>query len=108
MPGKFVLQKSSKGFQWNLHHSNGKVIATSEHYKSRRAAVAGIDAVRKKARGAKLVDADAADKKPAKKQSRKVTTKRTSKKVTAKRPGTKTAAKRTAKKATSRRTSRKS
>ena len=106
-----MLKKSSKGFQWNLHHSNGKVIATSEHYKSRRAAVAGIDAVRKKARGAKLVDADAADKKPAKrsakKQSRKVTTKRTSKKVTAKRPGTKTAAKRTAKKATSRRTSRK-
>jgi uncharacterized protein YegP (UPF0339 family) len=119
MPGKFVLKKSGKGFHWNLQSNNGKVIATSEHYESRRAAVAGIEAVRKKARGAKLVDVDAKPAKTtsAKKSGKKVTTKRASKKVTAKRAGKntatrktakKTAAKRTAKKATSRRTAKKS
>ena len=110
MPGKFVLKKSGKGFHWNLHSNNGKVIATGEHFESRRAAVAGIEAVRKKARGAKLVDGDAkAAKTPsAKKPGRKVTTKRTSKKVTAKRPVKKTAAQRTAKNGTSRRAGKKS
>jgi uncharacterized protein YegP (UPF0339 family) len=58
MPGKFVMKKSGKGFHWNLLASNGKVIATSEHYETRRAALAGIAFVQKNAPGAATVDAD--------------------------------------------------
>ena len=58
MPGKFVMKKSGKGFHWNLLASNGKVIATSEHYETRRAALAGIASVQKNAPGASTVDAD--------------------------------------------------
>ena len=86
MPGKFVLKKSGKGFHWSLHSKNGQVIATSEHYKSRRAAMNGIEVVRKKARGAKFVDADdeSAKKATAKKPSKKATVKRNAKKATSK------------------------
>ena len=108
MPGKFVLKRSGKGFHWNLHAKKGQVIATSEHYESRRAAMNGIEAVRKKARGAKFVDADdePAKKVTAEKRSKKAAVKRTVKKATSKR-ATRAAVKRTAKKATSKRTARK-
>jgi uncharacterized protein YegP (UPF0339 family) len=56
MPGKFVMKKSGKGFHWNLLAANGKVIATSEHYETRRAALGGIELVRKNAAGAVLVE----------------------------------------------------
>lgn len=56
MAGKFVLTKSGTGFHWNLKASNGRVIATSEHYETKRAALAGIDSVRKNASDAKLED----------------------------------------------------
>jgi uncharacterized protein YegP (UPF0339 family) len=46
------------GFHWNLLASNGKVIATSEHYETRRAAPAGIASVQKNAPGASTFDAD--------------------------------------------------
>ena len=39
MPAKFVLTESGKRFHWDLHAANGKVIATSEHYETRRAAL---------------------------------------------------------------------
>jgi hypothetical protein len=58
MPGKFVLQKSGKGFHWNLLATNGKVVATSQHYATRRAAMAGIASVRKHAPDAPVVDGD--------------------------------------------------
>jgi uncharacterized protein len=58
MPGKFVMKKSGKGFHWNLLATNGKTIATSEHYETRRAAMAGIESVRKNAAGATFVDRD--------------------------------------------------
>jgi len=58
MPDKFVMKKSGTGFHWNLLASNGKVIATSEHYETRRAALAGIASVQKNAPGASTVDAD--------------------------------------------------
>ena len=58
MPGKFVLKKSGKGFHWNLLATNGKVIATSEYYETRRAAVAGIESVRKNAPTATVVDGE--------------------------------------------------
>ena len=58
MPGKFVIQKSGKGFHWNLLASNGRTLATSEHYETRRAAMAGIQSVRKNAPDAPVVDGD--------------------------------------------------
>jgi uncharacterized protein YegP (UPF0339 family) len=55
--GKFVLKKGNTGkFRFNLHSSNGKVIATSEAYETKRAALAGIESVKKHAAGAKLDD----------------------------------------------------
>jgi uncharacterized protein YegP (UPF0339 family) len=39
MPGKFVFEKGVAGkFHFNLHASNGQVIATSESYNSKEAA----------------------------------------------------------------------
>ena len=57
MAGKFVLKKGTTGkFRFNLHSSNGKVVATSEAYETKRAALQGIESVRKHAAGAKLDD----------------------------------------------------
>ena len=47
---KFVLKKNSSGkFHFNLHATNGQVIATSEVYESKAAAVNGIESVKKNA-----------------------------------------------------------
>jgi uncharacterized protein YegP (UPF0339 family) len=60
MAGKFVLKKGPTGkYRFNLHSSNGKVIATSEAYETKRAALAGIESVRKQAAAAKLEDTTA-------------------------------------------------
>lgn len=61
MPAKFVLkQTSNKGFRWNLVATNGRVIATSERYETRRAAMNGIESTRKNAPNAVVVEADSA------------------------------------------------
>jgi uncharacterized protein len=50
MAGKFSLKKAKNGeFLFNLHASNGQVILTSETYKEKRGATAGIESVRKNA-----------------------------------------------------------
>jgi uncharacterized protein len=41
-------------FRWNLHAINGEIIATSEQYNSKAAALGGIEAVRQHAAGAEL------------------------------------------------------
>jgi uncharacterized protein YegP (UPF0339 family) len=56
MPGKFVLKKRSGGYHFNLPASNGRVIASSEHYESRAAALGGIESIRTNAAGGKLVE----------------------------------------------------
>lgn len=57
MAGKFVLKKGSTGkVRFNLHSTNGKVIATSEAYETKRAALAGIESVKKHAAGATVDD----------------------------------------------------
>ncbi|HEY3904618.1 MAG TPA: YegP family protein [Streptosporangiaceae bacterium] len=57
MAAKFVLKKSSNGkFHFNLHATNGQVIATSEMYESKAAAVNGIESVQKNAPVAELDD----------------------------------------------------
>jgi uncharacterized protein YegP (UPF0339 family) len=50
MAGKFVLKKTRAGnFVFNLVASNGQNILTSESYKSKRAALNGVESVRKNA-----------------------------------------------------------
>jgi uncharacterized protein YegP (UPF0339 family) len=57
MPAKFVLTKDPSGkFRFNLLASNGRVIATSELYNTRAAAMNGIESIRKNAAGAALDD----------------------------------------------------
>jgi uncharacterized protein len=57
MPGKFVLKSGAGGtFRFNLVASNGEVIATSEAYQSKSAALAGIESVKKTAADATLED----------------------------------------------------
>jgi uncharacterized protein YegP (UPF0339 family) len=55
--GKYVLVKNADGqFHFTLHATNGQVVATSELYESRAAALNGIASVRRNAVQARLVD----------------------------------------------------
>jgi hypothetical protein len=57
MAGKFVLKKGSTGkFHFNLVAGNGQVIATSEAYESKSAAMNGIKSVQTNAPDAKIDD----------------------------------------------------
>jgi uncharacterized protein YegP (UPF0339 family) len=69
MPGKFVVKKGPTGkFRFSLLSTNGQVVASSEAYETKRAALSGVASVQKLAAGAKIVDttvAVAAASKPA-------------------------------------------
>jgi uncharacterized protein len=55
--GKFVLKKGSSGkFHFNLQAANGQVIATSEAYESKGAALNGIESVKENAPEAEVDD----------------------------------------------------
>ena len=57
MAAKFVLKKGSTGkFHSNLIATNGQVIATSETYESKAAALNGIESVKKNAPVAEVED----------------------------------------------------
>jgi uncharacterized protein YegP (UPF0339 family) len=57
MSGKYVLKKDNMGeFRFNLVAKNGEVIASSEGYGSKAAALKGIDSIRRNAVEAELVD----------------------------------------------------
>jgi uncharacterized protein len=57
MAAKFVLKKGSSGkFHFNLQAANGQVIATSETYESKAAAINGIESVKKNAPAAAIDD----------------------------------------------------
>jgi uncharacterized protein YegP (UPF0339 family) len=57
MAAKFVLRKGSSGkFHFNLQSANGQVIATSETYESKAAAINGIESVKKNAPVAAIDD----------------------------------------------------
>ena len=57
MATKFVLKKGSSGkFHFNLQAANGQVIATSETYESKAAAINGIESVKKNAPVAEIDD----------------------------------------------------
>jgi uncharacterized protein len=50
MAGKFELKKNDSGkFMFNLKASNGRVILTSQLYRAKAAALAGIESVRQHA-----------------------------------------------------------
>jgi uncharacterized protein YegP (UPF0339 family) len=55
--GKFVVKhQPGKGYHFTLVATNGRVIASSEHYESHRACLEGIESVRRNAADAELVD----------------------------------------------------
>jgi len=97
MPGKFVVKKGPTGkFRFSLLSTNGQVVASSEAYETKRAALAGVASVQKLAAGATIVDttvAAAAPAKPAAKAPAKPAAKAPAKKPAAKAPARKPAAK---------------
>lgn len=56
MAGKFELKKTSAGYRFNLKAGNGEIIATSESYTTKAAALNGIDSVRRNAADAVIDD----------------------------------------------------
>jgi uncharacterized protein YegP (UPF0339 family) len=95
MPGKFVVKKGPTGkFRFSLLSTNGQVVASSEAYETKRAALNGVASVQKLAAGASIVDttvAVAAAPKPAAKPAAKkpAGTKAAAKKPAARKPAAK-------------------
>ncbi|HSH60991.1 MAG TPA: DUF1508 domain-containing protein [Acidimicrobiales bacterium] len=57
MAGKFVIKKGSTGkFRFNLVANNGQVVATSEAYNTKAAAMGGVRSVQKLAADADVED----------------------------------------------------
>ncbi len=57
MPAKFVLQNNSLGdYYFNLHTDDGDIIASSEVYESKDAALKGIELVQTNAATASVED----------------------------------------------------
>jgi uncharacterized protein YegP (UPF0339 family) len=88
MPGKFVVKKGPTGkFRFSLLSTNGQVVASSEAYETKRAALNGVASVQKLAAGARIVDTTvaiaAAPPKPA---AKKPAAKPAAKKPAAKKP----------------------
>ena len=101
MPGKFVVKKGPTGkFRFSLLSTNGQVVASSEAYETKRAALSGVASVQKLAAGAKVVDTTvaavaAAPKPAAKKPAAKPAAKKpAAKKPAARKPAKKPAARR--------------
>lgn len=82
MPAKYVIVRKGDRYHWNLLATNGRVIATSEVYSSKQAAMAGIRSVQRNGATDVVVTADelaeakkpAAKKAPAKKAAAKKAT----------------------------------
>ncbi|WP_270411001.1 YegP family protein [Microbacterium maritypicum] len=59
MAGKFELYTDKSGeYRFRLKAGNGEVVAISEGYSSKSAALNGIDSVRRNAADAEVVEAD--------------------------------------------------
>lgn len=57
MPGKFVIKKGTTGkFRFNLLSTNGQVVASSEAYNTKAAAIGGVRSVKKLAADASVED----------------------------------------------------
>jgi len=102
MPGKFVVKKGPTGkFRFSLLSTNGQVVASSEAYETKRAALSGVASVQKLAAGARIVDTTVAAvaaapkpaaKKPAAKPAARAAAKPAAKRPAAKKPAAKKAA----------------
>lgn len=53
---KFVIRTVASGIKFDLKHTNGQIIATSEVYNSKGACVNGIESVKKNAPDAEIVE----------------------------------------------------
>ncbi len=97
MPAKFVVKKGTTGkFRFSLVAPNGQVVASSEAYETKRAALGGIASVQKIAAGAAVEDLTApkAPAKPAAAAAKKPAAKKpVAKAAAAKAPARKPAAK---------------
>jgi uncharacterized protein YegP (UPF0339 family) len=72
VPGKFVVKKGPTGkFRFSLLSTNGQVVAASEAYETKRAALNGVASVRKLAAAATLVDTTIVVKEEAKPAAKK-------------------------------------
>jgi uncharacterized protein YegP (UPF0339 family) len=91
MPGKFIVKKGPTGkFRFSLLSTNGQVVASSEAYETKRAAMAGVASVQKLAAGATIVDTTVPAAAPAKPVAKKpVAKKPAAKKPVAKKPAAK-------------------
>jgi uncharacterized protein YegP (UPF0339 family) len=66
VPAKFVVKKGPTGkFRFSLVSTNGQIVASSQAYETKRAAMSGVAAVQKLAAGAKIVDTTVAAAAPA-------------------------------------------
>jgi uncharacterized protein YegP (UPF0339 family) len=94
MPGKFIIKKGPTGkFRFSLLSTNGQVVASSEAYETKRAALSGVASVQKLAAAAAIVDTTvavaAAPKPAAKKPAAKAAANPAAKKSAAKKPAAK-------------------
>jgi uncharacterized protein YegP (UPF0339 family) len=87
MPGKFVVKKGPTGkFRFSLVSTNGQVVASSQAYETKRAAMAGVASVQKLAAGATVVDTTVAAAAPAKSAPKPAARKPAARKPAAKKP----------------------
>ena len=94
MPGKFVIKKGPTGkFRFSLVSTNGQIVASSQAYENKAAAMRGVASVQKLAADARIVDTTVAAAAPAKPAAKPA-----AKKPAAKKPAAKPAAKRPASK----------
>jgi len=67
MPGKFVIKKGPTGkFRFSLVSTNGQIVASSQAYENKPAAMRGVASVQKLAADARIVDTTAVAAAPAK------------------------------------------
>ena len=89
MPGKFVIKKGPTGkFRFSLVSTNGQIVASSQAYENKAAAMRGVASVQKLAAGARVVDLTVAAAAPAK-PAAKAAVKAAAKKPATKKPATK-------------------
>jgi len=91
VPGKFVIKKGPTGkFRFSLVSTNGQIVASSQAYENRAAAMRGVASVQKLAADARIVDLTVAAAAPAAKAAaKKPAAKPAAKKLTAKKPAAK-------------------
>jgi uncharacterized protein YegP (UPF0339 family) len=88
VPGKFVIKKGPTGkFRFSLVSTNGQIVASSQAYENKAAAMRGVASVQKLAADARIVDLTVAAAAPAAKKP--VAEKPAAKKPVARKPAAK-------------------